>query len=239
MKRYITFLIPLILLPLLTFAQGTTTGSIEGQVTDVMGEPLPGANVVAVHMPTGTEYGTSTRVDGRYTLRNVRVGGPYEVRVSFIGFNAQIKEINRIELGERVTRDFELEEGSLELGEISVTAVADQTFNADRTGARTNISSQEISRTPTISRSLGDFTRLTPQSTGGNSFGGANDRYNNILVDGATLNDVFGLGDATPGSQAGVSSPLSIDAIDEFNVNIAPVELTNNGFTGGQVNAIT
>ncbi|WP_340105261.1 TonB-dependent receptor [Rhodohalobacter sp. 8-1] len=239
MTRQILLILILMLLPILAFAQGTTTGSIEGQITDVMGEPLPGANVVAVHMPTGSEYGTSTRVDGRYTLRNVRVGGPYEVRVSFIGFNPQIKEIGRIELGERVTRNFELEEGSLELGEISVTAVADQTFNADRTGARTNISSQEISRTPTISRSLGDFTRLTPQATGGNSFGGANDRYNNILVDGATLNDVFGLGDATPGSQAGVSSPLSIDAIAEFNVDIAPFEVTNNGFTGGQVNAIT
>ncbi|NBC04566.1 MAG: TonB-dependent receptor, partial [Bacteroidetes bacterium] len=87
--------------------------------------------------------------------------------------------------------------------------------------------------------SLSDFTRLTPQVTSGNSFGGANDRYNNILVDGATLNDVFGLGDATPGSQAGVSSPLSIDAIAEFNVDIAPFDVTNNGFTGGQVNAIT
>src|SRR6056297_553398 len=239
MKRSLLLFISMLLLPISGFAQGTTTGSIEGIITDEMGEPLPGANVVAVHMPTGSEYGTSTRVDGRYTLRNVRVGGPYEVRVSFIGFNSQIQEISRIELGERVTRNFELEEGELELGEISVTAVADQTFNANRTGASTNISSQEISRTPTVSRSLGDFTRLTPQVTSGNSFGGANDRYNNILVDGATLNDVFGLGDATPGSQAGVSSPLSIDAIAEFNVDIAPFEVTNNGFTGGQVNAIT
>jgi hypothetical protein len=227
------------LLPLSLFAQGTTTGSIEGVITDADGETLPGANVVALHVPTGTEYGTSSRADGRYTIRNVRVGGPYEVQVTFIGFNAQIKEISNIQLGERVTLDFELEEGTLELGEIAVTAVADQIFNSERTGASTNISSEEISRTPTITRSLGDFTRLTPQVTSGNSFGGANDRYNNILVDGATLNDIFGLGDATPGSQAGVSSPLSIDAIAEFNVDIAPFDVTNNGFTGGQVNAIT
>lgn len=239
MKRYLLLLVALLVLPITVFAQGTTTGSIEGTITDVTGEALPGANVVAVHMPTGTEYGTSTRANGRYTLRSVRVGGPYEVRVTFIGFNSQIKEVNNIELSERVTLNFELEEGSLELGEISVTAVADQVFNSDRTGARTNISSEEITRTPTIARSLGDFTRLTPQVTSGNSFGGANDRYNNILVDGATLNDVFGLGDATPGSQAGVGSPLSIDAIAEFNVDIAPFEVTNNGFTGGQVNAIT
>jgi len=239
MKRYLLLLVALLVLPISVFAQGTTTGSIEGTITDVTGEPLPGANVVAVHMPTGTEYGTSTRPDGRYTLRNVRVGGPYEVRVTFIGFNSQIKEISRIELGERVNLDFELEEGSLELGEISVTAVADPVFNSDRTGARTNISSEDIAATPSVFRSLGDFTRLTPQVTSGNSFGGANDRYNNILVDGATLNDVFGLGDATPGSQAGVGSPLSIDAIAEFNVDIAPFDVTNNGFTGGQVNAIT
>lgn len=239
MKRYLLYFFILLAVPATALAQGTTTGSIEGTIVDTAGDVLPGANIVAVHMPTGTQYGTSSRADGQYTIRNVRVGGPYEVRVTFIGFNAQIKEISNIELGERTVLDFELEEGSLELGEISVVAVADQIFNSDRTGASTNISSEEISRTPTISRSLGDFTRLTPQVTSGNSFGGANDRYNNILVDGATLNDVFGLGDATPGSQAGVGSPLSIDAIAEFNVDIAPFDVTNNGFTGGQVNAIT
>ena len=239
MTRQILLILSLVLLPLTLLAQGTTSGSIEGTITDESGETLPGANIIAVHQPTGTEYGTSSRIDGGYTIRNVRVGGPYEVRVTFIGFNAQIKEIGNIELGERVTLDFQLEEGSLELGEISVVAVPDQIFNSDRTGASKNISTQEIERTPTVSRSLTDFTRLTPQITSGNSFGGANDRYNNILVDGATLNDVFGLGDATPGSQAGVSSPLSIDAIAEFNVDLAPFNVTNNGFSGGQVNAIT
>jgi hypothetical protein len=239
LKRTILLLSTVLVLPLTAFSQGTTTGSIEGTITDQAGELLPGATVVAVHLPTGTEYGTSSRADGRYTIRNVRVGGPYEVRVTFIGFNSQIKEIARVELGERATLDFMLEEGSLELDEISVTAVADRVFNSDRTGARTNISSADIAITPSVFRSLGDFTRLTPQVTSGNSFGGANDRYNNILVDGATLNDVFGLGDATPGSQAGVGSPLSIDAIAEFNVDIAPFDVTNNGFTGGQVNAVT
>lgn len=239
MTRQILLILSLVLLPLTLFSQGTTSGSIEGTITDETGESLPGANIIAVHQPTGTEYGTSSRVDGRYTIRNVRVGGPYEVRVTFIGFNPQIKEIRNIELGERVSLDFQLEEGSLELGEISVVAVPDQIFNSDRTGASKNISTEQISRTPTVSRSLSDFTRLTPQVTSGNSFGGANDRYNNILIDGATLNDVFGLGDAIPGSSAGVSSPLSIDAIAEFNVDIAPFDVTNSGFTGGQINAIT
>jgi outer membrane receptor protein involved in Fe transport len=239
MKRYLFLMAVLFLLPAVMFAQGTTSGSIEGTVVDASGEPLPGANVVAIHQPTGSRYGTATRANGRYSFNSVRVGGPYEVQVTFVGFDANIKEISEVQLGETVTVDFTLEEGEMSLEEISVVAQADETFNRDRTGASTNISSEEINQTPTLSRSLEDFTRLTPQATGGGSFGGANDRYNNIMVDGATLNDVFGLGDGTPGSSAGVESPISIDAIEEFNVDIAPFDVTNNGFTGGQVNAVT
>ncbi|SMO33585.1 TonB-dependent receptor [Fodinibius sediminis] len=238
MKRYI-FLLAALFLPAVMFAQGTTSGAIQGTVSDAAGASLPGANVVAIHQPTGTRYGTASRSDGRFTIKNVRVGGPYEIQVTFVGFNPEKKEISDVELGETVEVNFALEEGALTLDEISVTAEADRVFNADRTGASTNISQEEIESTPTLSRSLSDFTRLNPQVTSGNSFGGANDRYNNILVDGATLNDVFGLGEGTPGSQAGVNSPISIDAIQEFNVDIAPFDVTNNGFTGGQVNAIT
>lgn len=238
MKRYL-ILFAVLLLPLFGYAQGTTSGEIQGVVYDEAGEPLPGANVVAIHQPTSTRYGTSTRANGRFTINNVRVGGPYEIQVTFVGYNAQRQEIENIELSETVEIEITLEEGSVELDEVSVVAEADRLFNPNRTGARTNISREQIDRTPTLSRSLGDFTRLTPQFTGGGSFGGANNRYNNLLVDGATLNDVFGLGEATPGSQAGVESPISIDAIQEFNVDIAPFDVTNNNFTGGQVNAIT
>ncbi|TYP93975.1 Carboxypeptidase regulatory-like domain-containing protein [Fodinibius salinus] len=239
MKRYAFLLAAILLLPVMVFAQGTTSGSIKGTVVDTEGEPLAGANIVAVHQPTGTQYGTASRPNGRYSFSNVRVGGPYEIQVTFVGFNATKKEVSGINLGETITVNFELEEGETELGEVTVSAQADPIFNSDRTGAKTNISREDIDQTPTLSRSLGDFTRLTPQSTGGGSIGGASDRYNNILVDGATLNDVFGLGEGTPGSQAGVSSPISIDAIQEFNVDIAPFDVTNNGFTGGQVNAVT
>ncbi len=227
------------MLPAVMFAQGTTSGSIEGTVVDAQGEPLPGANVVAIHQPTGTRYGTATRPNGRYSFNSVRVGGPYEIQVTFVGFNANKKEISEVQLSETVEVNFTMEEGGMTLDEISVVAQADETFNRDRTGAGSNISSQQISETPTLSRSLGDYTRLTPQATGGGSFGGDNDRYNNLLVDGATMNDVFGLGEGTPGSQAGVSSPISIDAIEEFNVDIAPYDVTNNNFTGGQINAVT
>ncbi|SHG26117.1 Carboxypeptidase regulatory-like domain-containing protein [Fodinibius roseus] len=238
MKRYL-LLLAMLFLPAVMFAQGTTSGSIEGTVVDDSGEALPGANIVAIHEPTGTEYGTSSRPNGRFTFKSVRVGGPYVIQVTFVGFNPVKKEIANVELGETVEVNFELEEGELTLDEISVVAEADPVFNADRTGAGSHVSREQIDRTPTLDRSLSDFTRLNPQVTSGNSFSGANDRYNNLLVDGATLNDVFGLGEGTPGSQAGVSSPISIDAIEEFNVDIAPFDVTNNGFTGGQINAIT
>jgi hypothetical protein len=239
MKKYLLLLTSFVMLPLLGFAQGTTSGSIEGTVFDTQGETVPGANVVAIHEPTGSRYGAASRANGRYTLNSVRVGGPYTVQVTFVGYNAQKKEISNIELGETVVLDFELEQGSLELDEIAVTAQVDPVFSADRTGAKTNISREEIDRTPTLTRSIEDFTRLTPQANGSGSFGGTNDRLNNLLVDGATLNDVFGLGEGTPGSSAGVESPISIDAIQEFNVDLAPYEVTNNNFNGAQINAIT
>lgn len=229
----------MLLLPAVLFAQGTTSGSIEGTITDASGEPLAGANVVAIHQPTGARYGTATRPNGRFTIKSVRVGGPYKVQVTFIGFNPSKKQIENVELGETVEVNFELQEGEMSLDEISVTAQANPVFNSDRTGAQTNISEDEIGQTPTLSRSLSDYTKLTPQATGGGSFGGANDRFNNLMVDGATSNDVFGLGEGTPGSGAGVESPISIDAIKEFNVDIAPFGVTNSNFTGGQINAIT
>lgn len=238
MKRYLISLC-MLLLPSLLLAQGSTTASISGIVKDASGETLPGANVVAIHQPTGSQYGTTTRSDGRYTLKNLRVGGPYRIEVSFVGYKKSIKQGINLELGQDLTLNVTLESGNYQLEEVTVLGEKSPILNSDRTGARTNISRQEIDRAPTISRSLSDFTRLSPLVTSGNSFGGANNRYNNVLVDGATLNDVFGLGEAVPGSQAGVTSPISIDAIQEFNVDIAPFDVTNSGFTGGQVNAIT
>jgi len=240
MLRRATFLLAvLFILPFELFGQGLTSASISGVVKDPNGETLPGANIVAVHKPSGTQYGTTTRANGHYTLKNLRVGGPYTITVSFVGYKKTSKTDVNLELGQDLTLDFTLQEGSIQLSEVTVYGQESAVMNSDRTGARTNISQKEIESTPSISRSLSDLTRLNPQVTSGYSFGGANDRYNNIMVDGATLNDVFGLGNAIPGSQAGVQSPISLDAIQEFNVDIAPFDVTNNGFTGGQVNAIT
>ena len=231
-------LLALLLLPAgLAVGQGTTA-SITGQVVDENGEPLPGANVLAVHQPTGTQYGAATNANGRFNLLNLRVGGPYTVTASFVGYqSARETEIN-LQLDEKQSLNFQLVPSTAELDEIEVVAQRSAVINKDRTGAATNVSEEEIDRLPTIGRSITDFTRLTPQATGSGSFAGQNDRYNAIQIDGATLDDVFGLGDAVPGSQAG-AQPISLDAIQEFNVNIAPYDVRSSGFTGAQVNAIT
>lgn len=225
-------------------AQGVTSAAMNGRVTDELGEPLPGANVVAVHEPTNTQYGTTTDTDGRYHIGQMRPGGPYTVTVSFIGFTPEREAEISLVLGQTRELSFALAEATAELGEVEVLGEASSVLNSERTGASTNIDQETIERLPTISRSLADFARLTPQAASGLtneqvSVGGRNNRYNNITIDGATLNDVFGLSDTgAPGGQAG-AQPISLDAIQEFNVDIAPYDVRYNGFTGGTINAIT
>ena len=235
-------------LPLLCFllcagAVGTasaqsTTASIRGQVLDETDTPLPGVNVVAVHQPTGTTYGAATTADGNYTILNMRVGGPYVVRASFVGYQTVERTNVTLDLNEKAVIDFALQPKTEELEGIEVIAEEPGVIDANRTGAATNINQEKIDALPSINRSITDFARLTPQYTGGGSLAGSNDRYNNITIDGATLDDVFGLGDAVPGSQAG-TQPISLDAIEEFQINIAPYDVRKSGFTGGQINAVT
>ncbi|OZC04777.1 TonB-dependent receptor [Rubricoccus marinus] len=225
------------------FAQGTTSAAMSGTITDANGDPIPGANVVAVHEPSGTRYGGATRIDGQYNLRGLRVGGPYTVTATFVGYTDVTQTGIQTTLGQSLTLDFVLREDIGELGSIEVTAEEDAVLSASRTGARTVIGREEIDQTPTISRSLADIARLTPQAGGGSSdqttVAGRNNRYNNIQIDGATLNDVFGLsGTGAPGGQAG-AQPISLDAIEAFNVDIAPYDVRYSGFTGGLINAIT
>lgn len=220
------------------YAQGVTTATIAGSVTDQAGEELPGANIVAVHQPSGTRYATVTRVDGRYNLPNVRTGGPYMITASFVGYITQEVQVGNLALGQTYNANFTLAEENVELAEVTVYGVEDRTFNSGRTGAATNVSREQLESLPTLSRSLGDFTRLTPQANG-NSFGGMNNRFNNITIDGAVNNDVFGLSSSgTPGGQAG-TEPISLDAIQEIQVVLAPYDVSLGNFTGGGVNAIT
>ncbi|MEJ8756241.1 carboxypeptidase regulatory-like domain-containing protein [Pontibacter sp. H259] len=220
------------------WGQGATTAALTGTIKDQSGTGLPGATIIAVHNPTNTQYVATTNAEGYYNIQNMRVGGPYTIRTSYVGFQEQRSENVTLSLGQAARVDFTLSESSRELSEVQIVGERNDVFNQDRTGAATNVSREQIERLPTLSRSLQDFTRLTPQASG-NSIGGTNNRYNNITIDGAVNNDVFGLaGSGTPGGQAG-TQPISLDAIQEIQVVIAPYDVKQGNFTGGGINAVT
>lgn len=213
-----------------------TTSNIRGTVADDQG-PLLGANVVAIHTPTGTKYGSISNEDGRFNLLNLRVGGPYKVTISYVGYKSQTKNDVFLTLGKTFNIDANLITDSQALDEVVVVSDQTGTFGSDRTGAETSVGRRELTRLPTISRSTNDFTRLEPTASGG-SFGGRNDQYNNFSLDGAIFNNPFGLDAAQPGGQAN-ATPISIDAIDQIQVSTAPYDVTQSGFTGASVNAVT
>lgn len=218
-----------------SFAQ-VTSSSMSGTVTDVNGQALIGANVVAIHTPSGTMYGTSTDLDGGYRIPGMRIGGPYKVTVSYTGYAEQTVENIFLNLGTAGNQNFKLAEEAIALEEAVVTSQRNDIFSSDRTGAATTIDSKTLNTLPTISRSINDFTRLTPQANG-TSFGGQDNRLNNITVDGSLFNNSFGLA-GQPGGRTGVS-PISLDAIEEVQVNLAPYDVRQANFTGAGINAVT
>ncbi|MCH7403680.1 carboxypeptidase regulatory-like domain-containing protein [Belliella kenyensis] len=224
------------------FSQGVTTSGLNGRVTDATGETLPGANVVAVHLPSGSRYGAVTNQEGRYSIPGMRVGGPYTITVSFIGFETAGYENVYLSLGQTQSINVELRDDASDLDEFVVTSVRDQIFDGNRTGASISVNSDAINSLPTISRSIQDYARLSPLAStrgSGISFAGSNNRYNQFSIDGTVNNDVFGLAaSGTNGGQTG-TQPISLDAIEEINVEIAPFDVRMGGFTGGGINAVT
>ncbi len=225
------------------YGQGTTTASITGVVKDTNGEVLTGATVIAVHTPTGSQYGNISNVDGRFRIANMQVGGPYTVTVSFVGYQNNQKNNVFLTLGQTLNLSFELKEESTELEEVVVTASNSDIFDGNKTGASTVVGEDQINAIPTISRQIGDFVKLNPQATvteGSEiSINGQNNRYNAIYIDGAVNNDVFGLASSgTNGGQTG-GAPISIDAIEEFQISVAPFDVRQSGFAGGAINAVT
>lgn len=216
------------------FAQGVTTANITGAITSQAGEDLPGATIIAVHQPSGTQYGTTSRADGRFNIPNARVGGPYKLTVTFIGYEEQVKDNIFLTLGATSNNDFKLAESGTQLEEVLVKSSS--IVNADRTGAMTNISNTQITQLPTLSRSFNDYVRLTPQANG-TSFGGRSNGYNNITVDGALFNNAFGLS-GTVGGQAN-AQPISLDAVDQITTSIAPYDVREGSFTGAGINVVT
>ncbi len=239
-KKFFVFFFFMFLSPVLLYGQGITTAAMNGVVTDKDGNPLAGATVIAQHIPSGTDFGTTTRPDGKFNLLNLRVGGPYTVKVTFIGYKTQIQENINLALGQNLKIDFKLPEQEVELSGVTVVAEKSAVLSQARTGAAQNVSLKEIDALPTTTRSFQNFAKLSPLFSGSNlSAAGRKSSYNNIQIDGTQYNDLFGLGSTgTPGGQSNVN-PISLDAIREFQVSVAPYDVKMSGFTGGGINAIT
>ncbi len=242
-KCLLLTLVFLLAIPAAVFAQSATTGALSGTVLDADGRALPGVTVKALHNPTGTEFVAVTREDGKFLMPAVKVGGPYVITAMLDGFRTEKKENVVIKLSEKKQLNFVLNLATIDAGQIVVTA-STPVINPSRTGAAQNVSNETIENLPSISRSISDFTRLAPQFASGEesgsfSAGGRSTRYNNIQIDGAQNNDLFGLGDSgTPGGQT-ATTPISLDAIQEFQIVMAPYDVRHGGFTGGGVNVIT
>jgi outer membrane receptor protein involved in Fe transport len=234
LKKIIPMVIAIMAMSLLMNAQ-VTTSSITGNILSGKNEPLEGASITATHQPSGSVYTTVSKKGGAFTLSSLRIGGPYSITVSFVGLKPQIINDIQLSLGEPYNINVALNSDAIDLTTVIVSSTGSRTAR-DKTGASTNINSRMIATLPTISRSITDFTRLTPQANG-NSFGGRDGRYNNIQVDGANLNNNFGLStDPLPG---GGTNPISLDAIEEVSVNIAPYDVRQANFTGANISAVT
>jgi hypothetical protein len=220
-----------------TYGQGLTTASINGTVVDQNGSPLPGATIIAVHVPSGTKYGTSARDDGRYNINGLRIGGPYTISVSMVGYTTQNNEGIYLSLEQNRKINFICPEKTIELQGVTVTGEKNAIMSAGRTGASTSLSAENIVNLPTIKRRIEDIARLTPQYGGNYSFGGVDNRFNNLTIDGSYFNNSFGLA-GQPGDRTGVS-PISLDAIEQVQVNMAPFDVRYGNFIGAGINAVT
>ncbi|MDD5508557.1 MAG: carboxypeptidase regulatory-like domain-containing protein [Bacteroidales bacterium] len=216
-------------------AQVTTSG-INGRVTNMNNEPLPGATVIITHEASGSMYGTVTDPDGFFRILNMRVGGPYKVTISFIGYKNQVIENIYLNLGQTYGLNGTLVEEVSQIPGVEVVGTRNDLFDGNRMGSVSYYTSEQISSLPSISRSIDDYVKYSPQ-VNGRSIAGQDGRYNNITVDGANFNNNFGLSSkALPGGDA---QPISLDAIEEVSVNVAPYDITQSNFTGGNVNAVT
>ena len=232
-KKICILLVALIISSATIMQAQVTTSSMGGRVSDAEGAVI-GATVIATHTPSGTTYGTVTNPEGRFNLNGMRVGGPYTVTVTFIGYGAFTQNNITLSLGENYVMNVVLSEESTSLDEV-IVAAARTKFSNEKTGAVTNITTDQIANLPTVNRSIMEITRLSPYGGNGMSFVGTDGRTANFTVDGANFNNNFGLSDRLPGG----GNPISIEAIEELQVVIAPYDVRQTNFIGGGVNAIT
>lgn len=226
-------------------AQTVTTGAIGGVVVDTQGGVIAGVTVTAIHQPTGTMYEAVSGDDGRFAMVNVRVGGPYQVTARLSGFRAQQTAGIDVALGEERQVNFTLPLATI-TETVTVTA-ATPAMDASRAGTASNVSRDMIENLPTVSRSLYDFARVSPHfvpiahnnDPNSISVAGQNNRYNNVQIDGAVNNDVFGIAaSGTPGGQT-ETEQVSLDAIQELQLVVSPYDVRQGMFAGGSINAIT
>lgn len=248
MRKHVLLLVLALFAAVSAFAQ-VTTGSITGTVKDSKGVTLPGATIVATHVPSGTTYSTVTRGNGQFVLPNMRVGGPYSVKISFVGFNTRTFDNLSVTLGTPTNLEVALSDQASALAEVTVKGHKGAVISSERNGTSTNVSQQELASLPTISRSFQDFARFTPEATpmrgssdatpAGISFAGQSNKYNQFTVDGAKSNDVFGL--SSTGTNGGLSgvNPIPLESIQELQVLLSPYDVTQGRFVGGGVNAVT
>jgi hypothetical protein len=232
--KYLSTMLLFLFVSLMAFGQGSTTSSMSGKIVDSKGEILPGASIVAVHVPSGTMYGAITNNTGLFALQGMRTGGPYKVEVSFVGFSKKTFTEISLSLGETYILNTNLTESNTELNEVVVVGAKPSKFSNTKTGATTNISGAQMIMLPTISRSISDIARVSPY-TNGMSFAGGDGRSTNFTVDGSNFNNNFGLSSNLPGG----GNPISLDAIEEVQVVIAPFDVRQTNFIGGGINAIT
>ena len=237
MQKRLHLLVALLAFMVSTAMAQITTSGISGKVT-ANGEDIIGATIKAVHQPSGTVYRAVTNIDGRYSIQGMRPGGPYVLEVSYVGYKTkEVKNFN-LSLGQNTILNESLSENSEMLQDVVVTADRNNNMRTDRAGATTSINADQIEAVPTVSRSMNDLLKLTPQGANvgsGFSVGGGNYRQSYVTVDGAAFNNAFGIGGNLPGN----GSPISLDALDQISVSSSPYDVRLSGFTGGAISAVT
>jgi hypothetical protein len=240
LSRFVLSLVTVCFFAAASSAQ-VTTGSLNGKVIDAQQQGVVGASIIAIHLPSGTSYETTSRADGRFVILNMRVGGPYSVTAAYTGTGAAAfapETMESVEINLGVATDLNFNVKNIAVTEtVTVTAESSAVFSSARTGAATAVNRETLATLPTVSGRISDFTRLTPQTSGTNSFGGADNRMNNMTVNGAAFNNSFGLG-GQPGDRTGVS-PISMEAIEQVQVSIAPYDIAQGNFVGASVDTVT
>lgn len=237
MKKRLHLLVALLAFMVTTAMAQITTSSVSGKIT-ANGEDVIGATIKAVHQPSGTVYRAVTNIDGRYSIQGMRPGGPYVLEVTYVGYkNKQVKGIS-LSLGQNTVLNETLSEDAAQLEDVVIVADRNNNMRTDRAGATTSINADQIEAVPTVSRSMNDLLKLTPQGANvgsGFSVGGGNYRQSYVTVDGAAFNNAFGIGGNLPGN----GSPISLDALDQISVSSSPYDVRLSGFTGGAISAVT